>query len=283
LSRNTVRSLSTARQGAFTLIELLVVIAIIAILAAILFPVFAQARAKARQTVCLSNLKQIGLGAVMYAQDYDETVVPVQVYSGNPATPLYNWYNSQTGTTIDPRGGLLYPYMKNTVIQDCPEAAGIPMPSTVLPEFPALGANARVMRSLLGPSAQGTPMAQVQETAATVLLCDVAQRSGTTGQLVRTATSIGPIGLSGTDAFTSSATFHGRHSGGGNVVWVDGHASVARPIYRPDSRATAPERRALRLGELCPPDVTLPATITATDPNRPRYNYYFALNKVSGN
>jgi len=65
---------STNRRG-FTLIELLVVIAIIAILAAILFPVFARAREKARQTSCLSNEKQIGLSWIMYADDYDETVV----------------------------------------------------------------------------------------------------------------------------------------------------------------------------------------------------------------
>jgi len=60
-----------ARRKGFTLIELLVVIAIIAILAAILFPVFAQAREKARQTTCTSNVKNLGLAVVMYAQDYD--------------------------------------------------------------------------------------------------------------------------------------------------------------------------------------------------------------------
>jgi prepilin-type N-terminal cleavage/methylation domain-containing protein/prepilin-type processing-associated H-X9-DG protein len=73
---------------AFTLIELLVVIAIIAILAAILFPVFAQAREKARQTACLSNMKQIGLGMMMYAQDYDEVLPMAQSYGPyNAALP----------------------------------------------------------------------------------------------------------------------------------------------------------------------------------------------------
>ncbi|MBC8142052.1 MAG: DUF1559 domain-containing protein [Armatimonadetes bacterium] len=75
---NTPRSTGRINR-AFTLIELLVVIAIIAILAAILFPVFAQAREKARQTTCLSNLKQIGLGVMQYVQDYDETYPRLQL------------------------------------------------------------------------------------------------------------------------------------------------------------------------------------------------------------
>jgi len=80
-----------ARRRAFTLIELLVVIAIIAILAAILFPVFAQARAKARQAACLSNLKQLGTAVMMYVQDYDETY-PLSGYSAAPAAGNVGWY-----------------------------------------------------------------------------------------------------------------------------------------------------------------------------------------------
>ncbi len=70
------------KHRGFTLIELLVVIAIIAILAAILFPVFARAREKARQTSCLSNVKQLGLGFLMYAQDYDERLLPMSNSGG---------------------------------------------------------------------------------------------------------------------------------------------------------------------------------------------------------
>ena len=72
LHSNPILGAGTIRNRAFTLIELLVVIAIIALLAAILFPVFAQVREKARQTSCLSNEKQLGVGYMMYVQDYDE-------------------------------------------------------------------------------------------------------------------------------------------------------------------------------------------------------------------
>ena len=74
------------RRSAFTLIELLVVIAIIAILAAILFPVFAQAREAARQTSCLSNTKQFAVATIMYVQDYDETYPMAYYYKNNTAT-----------------------------------------------------------------------------------------------------------------------------------------------------------------------------------------------------
>jgi prepilin-type N-terminal cleavage/methylation domain-containing protein/prepilin-type processing-associated H-X9-DG protein len=87
----------------FTLIELLVVIAIIAILAAILFPVFAQAREKARMTGCLSNMKQIGLGLMMYVQDYDQTYPRIRFVGGD-----YVWRNA------------IEPYLKNQGILACP-------------------------------------------------------------------------------------------------------------------------------------------------------------------
>jgi prepilin-type N-terminal cleavage/methylation domain-containing protein/prepilin-type processing-associated H-X9-DG protein len=100
---------------AFTLIELLVVIAIIAILAAILFPVFAQAREKARQTSCLSNLKQSSFGAMMYSQDYDEQFLPFGMPSGrNSPGPWVYWqaliqpYMKNRGVTLDPSNQYIY-------------------------------------------------------------------------------------------------------------------------------------------------------------------------------
>jgi prepilin-type N-terminal cleavage/methylation domain-containing protein/prepilin-type processing-associated H-X9-DG protein len=105
-----------ARKAAFTLIELLVVIAIIAILAAILFPVFAQAREKARAAACLSNLKQIGMATRMYTQDYDEVLVPNYLYSSK--TTWIWWFD------------LLQPYVKNRAVFLCPSWSDVDVNAT---------------------------------------------------------------------------------------------------------------------------------------------------------
>jgi prepilin-type N-terminal cleavage/methylation domain-containing protein/prepilin-type processing-associated H-X9-DG protein len=103
------RRITTARHG-FTLIELLVVIAIIAILAAILFPVFAQAREKARQTSCLSNMKQIMTSAMMYVQDYDEVLHRIRNFGYT--LPPNKWAIGAQD--------MLNPYTKNINIWHCP-------------------------------------------------------------------------------------------------------------------------------------------------------------------
>jgi prepilin-type N-terminal cleavage/methylation domain-containing protein/prepilin-type processing-associated H-X9-DG protein len=124
-------------RGAFTLIELLVVIAIIAILAAILFPVFAQARDKARAASCLSNNKQLTLGFLMYTQDYDETNPLAFGYSMldgvgyhwqyNHAVP-WNWRSTAFRKEIAQQqwSSTVQPYIKNFGLYACPSGSKVP-------------------------------------------------------------------------------------------------------------------------------------------------------------
>ena len=116
--------MNTCRRNAFTLIELLVVIAIIAILAAILFPVFAQAREKARSTACLSNEKQIGIAFLQYVQDYDETYPIGNGYSNYPSNGMDS--ACATGPCHPGCGwaGPIYPYLKSTGVFACPSELG---------------------------------------------------------------------------------------------------------------------------------------------------------------
>ena len=124
-ARKTQPARASGFKPGFTLIELLVVIAIIAILAAILFPVFATAREKARQASCASNVRQLGLAAMMYVQDYDETFMPAEYNDAIGFTNYQYWFGYRnTPTTFDKSRGLLYPYMKNTQIQRCPSWTG---------------------------------------------------------------------------------------------------------------------------------------------------------------
>ena len=122
---------------AFTLIELLVVIAIIAILAAILFPVFAQVRGNARKITCLSNLRQIGTANLMYSQDYDD----LPVWGGDPPDLNANAWGGNTDiANMRPQHEVLMPYLKNKEVWRCPSDTGLdysgPFEGTYIPSHP---------------------------------------------------------------------------------------------------------------------------------------------------
>ncbi len=186
------------RRG-FTLIELLVVIAIIAILAAILFPVFARAREKARQASCQSNLKQWMLGALMYAQDYDERF------------PKHGT-NCITGAGAagpDPcQWNKIQPYVKNTQIWDCPSAAGQP--------------NSRYGWNIgLPNNGIGQALGEFTQPSVTVLMGDTLYP----GPFLNWQGG-GPPGSCPTGqpvSITNRGCIAARHNDGANFGFVDGH------------------------------------------------------------
>jgi len=178
------------RRSGFTLIELLVVIAIIAILAAILFPVFARAREKARQTSCLSNIKQLGMGMYMYTSDYDERT-PIG-YSG------LGWW---TGTWKE----RVYPYVKNYQLYDCPSRrAGIP---------PALygcyGINAYI-----GENVASVSLAQVNMPAETFAIGE----NDDGDWVIEPRDGYGPPA-----PWPQPGWVKDQHNGGTNFAFLDGH------------------------------------------------------------
>lgn len=214
----------TNRRNAFTLIELLVVIAIISILAAILFPVFARARENARRSSCMSNLKQVGLGVMMYVQDYDETY-PLSYNSNNPSSSRLRYW---TGVTA--------PYTKSTQVFFCPSSPIIVDMST-FPTYGSYGASGNIFKSITSTSSPIVPIkvASVVSAAATYMILDAPDYTFAPPTSVAATTYhtyLPGLGSAGGDC--PAATFagypdyladcqSGRHFDGVNITFADGH------------------------------------------------------------
>ncbi len=201
------------RKG-FTLIELLVVIAIIAILAAILFPVFAKAREKARQTTCLSNQKQLNLAVLSYAQDYDEILTPFFIYwvPGNT-----NWLKSWMQLSI--------PYVMNVQVMACPTWSQVPgySDNTVnnYMNIPLIS-----YCTSANNGAAGKPLAEIRRPSQTIYGFET---KGAYGNPVNNFPPDSCGYYSGQTPFnlTRNLNTNGAnmpHNGGMNCFFVDGHA-----------------------------------------------------------
>lgn len=212
VSHHSRTSVRFHRNQGFTLIELLVVIAIIAILAAILFPVFGRARENARRTACLSNMKQVGLGLQMYVQDYDERtprglLSEVPNFGAPGALPMFL--------------NLLTPYTKNIQIYACPSApayngASMPHRPTELSNTNYVG-NANVMQRSI---------AAIPNTAEIIYIQEFHER--------RSYSYLRPFNTGATpptysqwhswNATLQKEDYSNIHFEGGNMVFMDGHA-----------------------------------------------------------
>lgn len=252
-------------RHAFTLIELLVVIAIIAILAAILFPVFAQAKEAAKKASCLSNEKQMGLAAVMYANDYDDTVHPILYLKFSTSIVFYNWYGTYDYTNKIFSGGLLDPYMKNNQIINCPSSTG------VAPIFPGTPPFAYGLNGSVFGATPPTTYTALSAPAETIYMADAAYLNGST--LTATATLNPPF-----TPYTAPGT-HGRHTGdAANVAWMDGHSKSMKVQYPTATfGSVTPEKaKANHTGYLIPAGCSAqPAPVLACE------SYYYDIVKKS--
>jgi len=216
------------KVSAFTLIELLVVIAIIAILAAILFPVFAKVREKARQTSCLSNEKQIGLGLLQYVQDNDETLT--KAFYGP-----FDW--SQADGSRYKWEDAVYPYVKSDAVFNCPDDPNkeadhfiyyknLPVPNTSHENHGSYGMNVAYYNDTTfnkhhptsGTDGGCNTLAAIGVPADTIWIMDANYF-----QVAWDTEANNPIAFD-TDQPPYIAQAWGLHTGRFNVLWCDGHS-----------------------------------------------------------
>jgi prepilin-type N-terminal cleavage/methylation domain-containing protein/prepilin-type processing-associated H-X9-DG protein len=192
------------RRG-FSLIELLVVISIIAILTGILFPVFAQTREKARSTMCLSNARQIGYAHTMYAQDWDEKLVPLRLnFRRGPEIFDRHWMH------------LLYPYVRSAELFDCPSSPQKWHGPELSGGAGGYGYNAKFLMT--------TSLAQIAKPSATIAYSDTAPAINDIWFAIGVRPRNTPYWI--VQQARDEAFVDYRHLGMANVVFMDGHAKA---------------------------------------------------------
>jgi prepilin-type N-terminal cleavage/methylation domain-containing protein/prepilin-type processing-associated H-X9-DG protein len=241
------------RSLGFTLIELLVVIAIIAILAAILFPVFAHARERARATSCTSNLRQLGIGLTMYAQDHDETF-PIAFSDYGPAptqpVPPGGWWN-RVGAWFWPQ--VVFPYFRSVQVFTCPSGASAYVSRPYEGHY---GANEQVVHTIQNAPTKAT-QASLVAPASTYLCMDSGSYAISGGHALSPAGSfwyvpgagmvlgISPEGKPGgspVDAPLHQDWLSGRHFDGVNIGFCDGHVKFVKTVVVIEEAANALKR-----------------------------------------
>jgi prepilin-type N-terminal cleavage/methylation domain-containing protein/prepilin-type processing-associated H-X9-DG protein len=246
MNHSNLSTKGKARRRGFTLIELLVVIAIIAILAAILFPVFAQAREKARQSSCASNQKQLGLAFMGYIQDYDEKFPPAAgIVTSGTSTAVTHWGPTQDQPTATQIPGLIDGYIKNRGIFRCPSTAGSTTLAYMYNDLAATKSQAAfagvadtVLVAEANPATSANdndaaPHATAPNTAGSGGVLAGHSAAGAFGQAAKAAALFGTVNLASstpagvlptaTAIITLNKAGAARHSDGGNFLLADGH------------------------------------------------------------